>query len=237
MAACPAMYAAMAEYVNITLPPWLSGLVAEQGEGAMALPEERMQWVIGLARMNIEQQTGGPFAAAVFDMRSGRAVAAGVNMVTLSNRSIAHAEMVAMTLAQQAVENFDLGAEGLPEFELVTSTEPCCMCFGAVLWSGVRRLVCGARGEDACRIGFDEGRSLPTGSGSWSGAASVCRPEFAGRQLSPYWRIITGIRASFTTPGGVAPLRREEAPAKSTYKECGFIWLYDAAIFPYTFPP
>jgi tRNA(Arg) A34 adenosine deaminase TadA len=31
------------------------------------------------------------------------------------------------------------------------------MCFGALLWSGVRRLVCGAREEDVRGIGFDEG--------------------------------------------------------------------------------
>ena len=52
---------------------------------------------------------------------------------------------------------FDLGGEGLPPYELVASTEPCAMCFGAIPWSGVRRLVCGAREEDARRIGFDEG--------------------------------------------------------------------------------
>jgi tRNA(Arg) A34 adenosine deaminase TadA len=31
------------------------------------------------------------------------------------------------------------------------------MCLGAVPWSGVVRLVCGARDEDARAIGFDEG--------------------------------------------------------------------------------
>ena len=32
---------------------------------------------------------------------------------------------------------------------------------GATLWSGVTRLVCGARAEDAEAIGFDEGPKLP----------------------------------------------------------------------------
>jgi tRNA(Arg) A34 adenosine deaminase TadA len=41
--------------------------------------------------------------------------------------------------------------------ELVSSTEPCAMCLGAVVWSGVRRLVCGARERDARAVGFDEG--------------------------------------------------------------------------------
>ena len=31
------------------------------------------------------------------------------------------------------------------------------MCLGALLWSGVRRVVCAASREDAIRIGFDEG--------------------------------------------------------------------------------
>ena len=44
---------------------------------------------------------------------------------------------------------------------MVASTEPCAMCFGAIPWSGVTRLVCGARDEDARRIGFDEGPKLP----------------------------------------------------------------------------
>jgi len=49
-----------------------------------------------------------------------------------------------------------LRGAGAP-YELVTSCEPCAMCLGATLWSGVQRLVCGATRDDAERIGFDEG--------------------------------------------------------------------------------
>ncbi|HCS12210.1 MAG TPA: tRNA-specific adenosine deaminase, partial [Zetaproteobacteria bacterium] len=45
--------------------------------------------------------------------------------------------------------------------ELVTSCEPCAMCFGAIPWSGIRRVVCGATAADAQRIGFDEGPRHP----------------------------------------------------------------------------
>lgn len=31
------------------------------------------------------------------------------------------------------------------------------MCLGAIPWSGLRRVGCGAHGEDAAAIGFDEG--------------------------------------------------------------------------------
>ena len=68
-----------------------------------------------------------------------------------------HAEIVTLMAAQQRVGTYDLSSAGLPPYELVTSTEPCAMCLGAVTWSGIRRLVCGARGADAEKAGFDEG--------------------------------------------------------------------------------
>ena len=43
------------------------------------------------------------------------------------------------------------------QFELFTSCEPCAMCLGGTLWSGVSRLVRGAKKADAQAIGFDEG--------------------------------------------------------------------------------
>jgi tRNA(Arg) A34 adenosine deaminase TadA len=115
-----------------------------------------MRLAVELARENVTQKTGGPFGAAVFEADSGRLVAAGVNLVESSNCSIAHAEMVAIALAQRALGHYDLGRDNITH-ELVTSTEPCAMCLGAIPWSGLRRVVCGARGEDACAIGFDEG--------------------------------------------------------------------------------
>jgi tRNA(Arg) A34 adenosine deaminase TadA len=35
------------------------------------------------------------------------------------------------------------------------------MCLGAIPWSGVRSVLCGARDEDARSIGFDEGHKPP----------------------------------------------------------------------------
>ena len=55
------------------------------------------------------------------------------------------------------MKSHDLGANGFPIHELVTSCEPCSMCLGAITWSGIRGLACGARGSDAESIGFDEG--------------------------------------------------------------------------------
>jgi len=116
-----------------------------------------MRLAIKLAELNVEHQTGGPFGAGIFELKSGRLVAAGVNLVESSNCSIAHAEMLAIAIAQRLVGCYDLGIEEGAAYELVTSTEPCAMCLGAIPWSGVRSVVCGARDEDARSIGFDEG--------------------------------------------------------------------------------
>lgn len=139
----------------LSLPEWVAPLLERAGE-PLADDAARMGLVLALARANAERGTGGPFGAAVYEP-DGRLVAVGVNLVVASGCSHAHAEMVALALAQRAVGGFDLGAPGQPAHELVTSCEPCAMCFGAIPWSGVRRLVCGARGADARAIGFDEG--------------------------------------------------------------------------------
>jgi tRNA(Arg) A34 adenosine deaminase TadA len=147
--------------ITLSLPPWLERSLPSPDKVFPAV-EDRMRQVIGLAEQNIAAGTGGPFAAAIFDGATGRLVAAGVNLVTSLNSSIAHAEIIAIMLAQQRSGTYDLGGNGMPPFELVSSAEPCAMCLGAIPWSGVRRMVCGASGEDVAAIGFDEG-AKPSG--------------------------------------------------------------------------
>lgn len=142
--------------IEIRLPEWVNDFLSDCPDHVSPV-QERMSLVIEAARFNVSKGTGGPFAAAVFETESGRLVSLGVNLVTSGGMSILHAEMVAFALAQKKLGSYDLGRQGLPAHELVTSTEPCAMCFGAVLWSGVRRLIIGARSADAERIGFDEG--------------------------------------------------------------------------------
>lgn len=142
--------------LNINLPPWLDSFSVDEQQRFTA-PAERMTWVIELARRNVLEGSGGPFAAAVFALDSHRPVAVGVNLVAFTGLSACHAEVLALSLAQQSLGTFDLGAPRLPGYELVCSCEPCLMCLGAVLWSGVRRLLCAARDEDAHAVGFDEG--------------------------------------------------------------------------------
>ena len=139
----------------LRLPAWLRDLIEREGR-RLDTVENRMRFAIELARENIEHRTGGPFGAAVFEAESGRLVSAGVNLVEASHCSIAHAEMIAIAMGQQTLGRYDLGADGRT-YELATSAEPCAMCLGAIPWSGLQRVVCGAHGEDAGAIGFDEG--------------------------------------------------------------------------------
>ncbi|CAB1367828.1 tRNA(Arg) A34 adenosine deaminase TadA [Denitratisoma oestradiolicum] len=147
-------HSGMSAILHVKLPAF----IAEINDSGIVLStlEARMEFVIDLARRNIAGG-GGPFGAAVFERDSGRLVAAGVNRVIASRCSSAHAEIMALSLAQQRVGGFDLGAVSQPAHQLVSSSEPCVMCFGAAIWSGVRHLVCGARDEDARAVGFDEG--------------------------------------------------------------------------------
>ncbi len=121
-----------------------------------------MRAIIRFSRWNIDHQTGGPFAAGVFERDTGRIVAIGVNRVVASNVSSAHAEIVAVSLAQQKLNCWDLGGEGMPAMQLVVNWRPCAMCYGATIWSGIRSLVI-AGSDDACEriTGFDEGPIHP----------------------------------------------------------------------------
>ena len=146
--------------IEVTLPDWLEE--AARDLPRLSSPEERMRTVIEFARTNFQQDTGGPFAAGVFQQDTGQLVAVGVNRVVPTHCSSAHAEVVALSLAQQRLEQFDLGGPGLPRHELVVNWRPCAMCFGAVLWSGVRSLViAGADHQLEELTGFDEGPIHP----------------------------------------------------------------------------
>lgn len=114
-----------------------------------------MSLAVALSAENIKRGTGGPFGAVVVDERSGRLLGVGVNSVTASGLSLAHAEMVAISQAQAAIGHWNLASAG--PVLLATSCEPCAMCYGAVPWSGIATLAWGARREDAEACGFDEG--------------------------------------------------------------------------------
>jgi tRNA(Arg) A34 adenosine deaminase TadA len=154
---------------QLDLPDWVGDTLSGRPE-LWPSEKNRMDLVVELSRKNYRQKTGGPFAAGVFEMDSGRLVSIGVNRVTQSNCSSAHAEVMALSLAQKRLGTWDLGAEGLPAHQLVVNWRPCIMCYGAIIWSGIRSLVVAGDGPQLEEItGFDEG---PLGS-DWKKALEM----------------------------------------------------------------
>lgn len=141
--------------LRIANPRWLATYEKRIGRRIPKLAE-RVALAIELSRVNVERGTGGPFAAAVFECTSHRLVAVGVNRVEALQLSVAHAEVLALIAAQQRRRTYDLG-RGRAHV-LVSSAEPCAMCTGALLWSGIAQLVYAASKDDVEQIlGFDEG--------------------------------------------------------------------------------
>jgi len=87
-------------------------------------------------------------------------VSVGMNSVVRYNNCTLHGEMVAFMMAQQAIASYTLKNDTV-QHQLFTSCEPCAMCLGTTLWSGVKRLVCAAAREDASRLAFEEGPVFP----------------------------------------------------------------------------
>jgi tRNA(Arg) A34 adenosine deaminase TadA len=140
--------------VHLTLPVWLRDVVDEAR--VCADDEAKVGLAIELSRRNVENATGGPFGAAVFD-GGGRLISVGVNRVVSQNCSVAHAEMMAYMLAQQRLQRYRLN-EGGGKFILATSAQPCCQCYGATVWAGIDELLIGARSQDVEELTeFDEG--------------------------------------------------------------------------------
>ena len=142
---------------GISLPAWFRD-VAEELPTHITVPEQRARIVNELAARNIAEGTGGPFAALVLDQADGAVVSAGVNLVLQSGLASAHAEVVALSLAQARTGSWNLGATAEDDRILVVNAQPCVMCLGSLIWSGVHALDFAASGADVQRItGFDEG--------------------------------------------------------------------------------
>ncbi|MBS2039252.1 nucleoside deaminase [bacterium] len=143
--------------IVVEMPSWIE---QEMSRRPSLYPDlaERIKLVVEFSRLNVEHDTGGPFAAAVFEEASGKLVSIGVNRVVPTCVSSAHAEFTALALAQQKLGTFDLGGAGMPSHQLVVNWRPCTMCFGSVIWSGVRSLALAGSGVAVEEItGFDEG--------------------------------------------------------------------------------
>jgi tRNA(Arg) A34 adenosine deaminase TadA len=145
--------------VLVDIPEWI-GEVVDWGK-VHTTDEDRMRLAIELARQNVLRGTGGPFGAAIFERSTGALLSAGVNSVVRLNNSTLHAEMLAIVMAQHRIGSYTLAGSPQASYELFSSCDPCAMCLGAVLWSGLRRMVTGADRDDATALSFEEGPVFP----------------------------------------------------------------------------
>ncbi|MCQ2410680.1 MAG: nucleoside deaminase [Elusimicrobiaceae bacterium] len=96
----------------------------------------------------------GPFLAAIYDEK-GNLIAKAANSVVHENCSHCHAEMNAIRLAEEKLHTYDLAPHRLA---LYVTTEPCLMCLGGIMWSGIRQIYYGVPSKRVEEItGFDEG--------------------------------------------------------------------------------
>lgn len=96
----------------------------------------------------------GPFEAAIYD-RNGTRIATATNSVELNNCSHNHAEMNVIRIVEEKFGTWNLAPQNLV---LYTTSEPCMMCMGGILWSGIRKVVYGVPSDRVEAItGFDEG--------------------------------------------------------------------------------
>lgn len=111
--------------------------------------EELMLKAIAEALSGIKAGHGGPFGAVV--AKGGEIIAAAHNTVLSDNDPTQHAEMRAISAAARKLGTYDLSG-----CEIYSTTEPCPMCFSAIHWARIDRLIYGTSIDDVAKRGFNE---------------------------------------------------------------------------------
>jgi guanine deaminase len=115
----------------------------------MAADHAFMEMAIELAMKNVQTGAGGPFGAVV--VKDGKVIATAANSVTANNDPTAHAEVMAIRKACQALGSFQLDG-----CEIYTSCEPCPMCLGAFYWARPAAVYYANTRAHAANAGFDD---------------------------------------------------------------------------------
>ena len=108
-----------------------------------------MRRAIRLSEQAMAEGTGPPFGAVI--VRDGTVVAEGCNHTHARNDPTAHAEIVAIRLACEAV-----GSPSLAGCTIYSSAEPCPMCLAAIYWAGIGRVYYANDRTAAAAAGFDD---------------------------------------------------------------------------------
>lgn len=96
----------------------------------------------------------GPFYAEIYDA-NGNLVISSSNSVVEDNCCLHHAEINTIKKAHEKFKEYSLAPENLT---IYINAEPCIMCAGAIMWSGIKTVYFGVPSSEVERItGFDEG--------------------------------------------------------------------------------
>lgn len=112
--------------------------------------------IIGLQEENSKliEEGYGPFLAAIYDDK-GNLIAKMPNTVAKDNCCLCHAEVNTIRQAHEKLKTYDLAPLNL---SIYVTAEPCIMCAGAIMWSGIKKVFYSVNSSDVERItGFDEG--------------------------------------------------------------------------------
>ncbi|MCX5695584.1 MAG: nucleoside deaminase [Candidatus Omnitrophica bacterium] len=112
------------------------------------LSKSYMRLALKEAAKNFKSLAGGPFGACI--VKGSKILAIERNRV-LSSDATAHAEINAIRLASQKLKTFDLSG-----CVIYSTTEPCPMCFSAIHWARINKVIYGTAIADARSIGFNE---------------------------------------------------------------------------------
>lgn len=111
--------------------------------------EKYLTQAIELACHNVNTAEGGPYGALI--VKDNQVIAQSGNCVTTNNDPTAHAEIMAIRLACQKLNDFQL-----TDCILYSSCEPCPMCLGAIYWARLERVFFACNRFDAATAGFDD---------------------------------------------------------------------------------
>jgi len=134
-----------------------------------------MDRAIRSASRGIKRFDGGPFGACL--VRKGKVIAVAHNTVLKTKDATCHAEINAIRRASRKLGTFDLSG-----CVIYSTTEPCPMCFSAIHWARISRVVFGTAIPDVQRRGFNE-LSIPSATMKRCGKSRVdIRPGFMKKE-------------------------------------------------------
>lgn len=152
--------------------------------------EHFMQQAIEIAREGMRKGQS-PFGACV--VKNGAVISCAHNQVWDTTDITAHAEVQAIRAACQKLQTIHLSG-----CTIYSTCEPCPMCFSAIHWARIDKIVFGARIRDANVAGFNElaisnEQMQQLGKSTVKIEADFCAAET--RRLFAEWQELPGKKA------------------------------------------